>query len=78
MKQRPLFEPIPELLRPQNCAGEILLKTKWQDNDDDETAEVKPCPDPAAWFSTATGNPYCETHMLTLKNAAHQKEITPP
>jgi hypothetical protein len=72
MRQRPPFEPIPELLRPQNCAGYIVPTALLP------RACGDPCPEPAAWFSTATGKPYCEGHMLTLKAAAHETEITPP
>lgn len=79
MKKRAhAWEQIPELLRPQNCAGEIRAGVKWQDNDDDATSSVRPCPDPAVWFNTATGSPFCDAHKQHLENLEHHREITPP
>jgi hypothetical protein len=63
--KRPYFERIPELLRPQNCAAHV-------------SPGERPCPTPAEWYSTGTGNPYCEAHKNELERLAHQREITPP
>jgi len=77
MTQRPMFEQIPPLLRPQNCSGHVYGSDKSPTPPPHASVE-RPCPDPAEWFSTATGSPLCEKHMLTLKTAQHQREITPP
>jgi hypothetical protein len=67
------WEPIPELLRPQNCAGHIAA-----DGKPTVTVTERPCPEPAVWFSTATGTPACQVHKEQLERIQIQREITPP
>ena len=76
MKRRQVqaFEPIPELLRPQNCAGYLPRSAKPAGS----VVNESPCPEPAAWFSTATGSPLCDAHKEQLERIQRDREITPP
>lgn len=78
-KHAQAWEPIPELLRPQNCAGYV---TPSQANPSELVGTVTvtemPCPIPAEWYSTATGTPACEEHKRILEGIRVAREITPP